>query len=140
MIQCASGFTKDTIPPISFMCSKHARTDACSIDVVTQCVYLAVEPPSIIFLKEPRMARLLDSVIPDVKIISRGLHPNSEAMRARELPSERDARTPSSWIEPGFPTHLSASRIARSAGATIGVALALSKYILRFPNNCIRPV
>src|SRR3989344_8947198 len=94
MIPCASGFTKDTIPPISFMCSKHARTDACSIDVVTQCVYLAVEPPSIIFLKEPRMARLLDSVIPDVKIISRGLHPNSEAMRARELPSERDARTP----------------------------------------------
>src|SRR3989344_3097362 len=112
-IPCASGLTKETLPPMSLICRKHARTDACSMDVVSQCVFSKVRPwnpfppeadPSSeersdlknsTFFAYPRIARLFDSVIPDVKRISPGLHPNSAAIRAREFSRERDALTPS---------------------------------------------
>ena len=72
----------------------------------------------------PRIARLLDSVIPDVNMISLDLHPSSLATLVRESSSERLASTPSSCMELGFPIIFSASRIARTDAEETGVALA----------------
>jgi hypothetical protein len=114
-----SGSTSVTAKASFSSCLQVSSTDLCSVRELTMWPrsWLARRAAC----ATPSSARLLASVAPEVKMISRGAAPISAATCARAASTRSNAARPGSWVaEAGFPWSPGLVRHSAMAAATRG--------------------
>ena len=113
---------------------KHSKTELCSISVVIICISECFLPLLIRLFTKPKIARLFDSVPPDVKIISLSCPLICFANVFLAFCNAIFASTPIECIELGLPkTPDQYLVIEDKTLLSTGVVAELSRYIFFIP-------